>query len=56
MTDAQREARQREKQAPQGEPDAGPYSRTPGTRPQPKADAQPVSHPGIPEAQILNKN
>ena len=40
--------RQREKQASCGEPDAGFDPRTPGSRPEPKADAQPPSHPGAP--------
>ena len=26
---------------------------TPGSRPEPKADAQPLSHPGIPRERIL---
>ena len=40
--------RQREKQAPRGEPDAGLDPRTLGSRPKPKADAQLLSHPGAP--------
>ena len=28
-------------------------SRTPGSQPEPKADAQPLSHPGIPVPQFL---
>ena len=50
-TERQRERqrhRQREKQAPCGELDAGLDPRTPGSRPEPKADAQPLSHPGAP--------
>ena len=49
MRDTQREAetdRQREKQAPCREPDVGLDPRTPGSQPEPKADAQPLSHPG----------
>ena len=38
--------RQRGKQAPCGEPDMGLDPRTPGSCPEPKADAQLVSHPG----------
>ena len=34
------------KQAPHGEPDAGLDPRTPGSWPEPKVDAQPLSHPG----------
>ena len=41
--------RQREKQAPCREPDAGLDPRTPGSGPELKADAQPLSHPGAPE-------
>nr|XP_055162231.1 ESX-1 secretion-associated protein EspI-like isoform X3 [Nyctereutes procyonoides] len=40
--------RQREKQAPCREPDVGLDSGTPGSRPEPKGDAQRLSHPGIP--------
>ena len=36
----------REKQAPQGEPDVRLNPRMPGSRPEPKADVQPLSHPG----------
>ena len=54
MRDTHRERqrhRQREKQAPCGDPDVGLDPRMPGSRPELKADAQPLSHPGIP---ILN--
>ena len=44
----ERQRRQREKQAPYEEPDVGFDPRTPGSRPDPKADAQPLSHPGVP--------
>ena len=40
--------RQREKQAPCREPDVGLDPRTPGSHPEPKADTQPLSHPGVP--------
>ena len=40
--------RQREKQAPHREPDAGLDPRTLGSCPEAEAEAQPVSHPGIP--------
>ena len=43
-TQAEREA----KQAPCREPDVGFDLGTPGSCPEPKADAQPLSHPGIP--------
>ena len=42
--------REREKQAPQREPDVGLDPWTQGSRPEPKAVAQPLSHPGIPSA------
>ena len=41
--------RQREKQAPCREPSVGLNSGTTGSRPGPKVDAQPLSHPGIPQ-------
>ena len=44
--------RQREKQAPCRESDAGLEPGTPGSRPEPKADAQPLSHPRIPEGKL----
>ena len=40
--------REREKQAHHREPDAGLDPRTPGSPPEPKADTQPLSDPGIP--------
>ena len=40
--------KQREKQAPPREPNAGLDPRTLGSHPEPKADAQPLGHPGIP--------
>ena len=42
--------RERERQAPCREPDMGLDPRTPGSCPGPKADARPLSHPGIPES------
>ena len=52
MIDIEREKeqrhRQREKQAPCREPDAGLDPGSPGSCPEPKADAQPLSHPGVP--------
>ena len=35
------------------EPDVDLDPRTPGSRPEPKADAQPLSHPGIPKPSFL---
>ena len=51
MRDTERERqrhRQREKQASCREPDVGLDPRTVGSRPELKADAQPLSHRGIP--------
>ena len=49
ITDTERQRhRQKEQQAPYREPNAGLNPRTPGSRPEPKADAQPLSHPGVP--------
>ena len=52
MRDTQREERQRhrqkEKQAPCREPDVGLDPETPGSQSEPKADVQPLSHPGVP--------
>ena len=50
MRDTEREAEtQAEGEAgSMQEPDAGLDSRTPGSHPEPKADAQPLSHPGVP--------
>ena len=45
--------RQRVKQAPYREPDAGLDPRTLGSGPKPKANAQPLSHPGILIARVL---
>ena len=39
--------RQREKQAPCRALDEGLDPRIPGSHPEPKADAQPLSHPGV---------
>ena len=53
MRDTERERqrhRQREKQAPCREPDVGLDPGTPGSRPELKADAQPLSPPGVPKA------
>ena len=48
MRDTQRQKhRHKEKQAPLGEPDVGLDPRTPGSHPELKANAQPLSHPGV---------
>ena len=44
-----RDIGKREKQALRRERDGGLYPRTLGSQPEPKADAQPLSHPGAPE-------
>ena len=49
-TDAETQA---EKQAPHGEPDARLDPRTLGSRPEPKADAPALSHPGVPGSYLL---
>ena len=41
--------KQRKKWAPYRKPNAGLNPRTPGSCPEPKADAQPLSHPGAPK-------
>ena len=45
MRDTERKERQRENQAPPGEPNAGLNPRAPRLQPKSKADAQPLSHP-----------
>ena len=45
--------RQREKQAPCREPDMGLDPGSPGSCPGPKAGAKPLSHPRIPDPEIL---
>ena len=47
MRDRERE-RQRAKQAPCRMPDAELDPETPGSHPEPKADTQPLSQPGVP--------
>ena len=44
----QRHRQREEKQTPCREPDAGLNLRTPGSCSEPKADAQPLGHPGVP--------
>ena len=57
MRDTERERqrhRQREMQVLHQESDAELDPRTPGSHPEPKADAQPLSHPGAPETGFEN--
>ena len=49
-----RRHRQREKQAPCGEPHVGLDPRTLASRPELKADAQPLSHPAAPQVSHLH--
>ena len=56
MRDTERERlrhMQREKQAPSWEPDVGLDLGSPGSCPELKADAQPLSHLGIPSFMVL---
>ena len=55
-TEREREAETQaeEKQAPCREPDVGLDPRTPGSCPGPKADAQLLSHPGVPRFTVLD--
>ena len=58
MRDTERERqrhKQREEQAPRREPDVGLDPGTPGSCPEPKAEAQPLSHPGIPCFSFLKR-
>ena len=49
----ERHRQREEKQAPCREPDMGLNPGTPGSHPEPQADAQPLSHPGVPLATFL---
>ena len=56
MRDTEKERqrhRQMEKQAPCRELDVRLDPGTPGSRPEPKAHAQPLSHPGVPHLKFL---
>ncbi|XP_048950784.1 disintegrin and metalloproteinase domain-containing protein 18 isoform X8 [Canis lupus dingo] len=55
MTERQRH-RQRKKQSPCREPDVGLNPRTQGSCPEPKAEAQPLSHPGIPIHSFIDEH
>ena len=52
-TERRQRHRHREKQAPCRESDVGLDPGTPGSRPEPKAGAQSLSHTGVPETQFL---
>ena len=45
--------RQREKQAPCGDPDVGLDPGTPRSCPEPKEDTKPLSHPGVPNCMFI---
>ena len=45
--------RQKKKKAPHEEPNGGLNPRAPGSQPEPKADAQPLNHPGAPKYLFL---
>ena len=47
-TERQRHRQRRSRLPMETEPDVGLNSRTPGSRPEPKADNLPLSHPGAP--------
>ena len=53
MRDTERGRDQREKQAPCKKLNVGLDSGTPGSRPEPKAGAQPLRHPGVPYLPII---
>ena len=56
VTETERQRhRQREKQVSCREPDVGLHPGTPGSRPEPKAGAQLLSHPGVLTSAIFSK-
>ena len=55
MRDTDRKHRHREKQVPHGETNVGLDPRTLGSLSEPKTDAQPLSHPGVPEVLLKLK-
>ena len=55
MTGTERQTHRQREKAPWGEPDVGLNSRILGSQPEPKADSQPLSHPGAPW-KIIFKN
>ena len=52
--EAERHRQREEKQTPCRESNVGLDPGTPGSRPEPKASAKPLSHPGIPNGSFLN--
>ena len=49
----QRHRKRKEKQAPHREPNVGLHPRTSGSQPEMKADAGPLSHPGVPPMKVF---
>ena len=54
-TERQTETQRQEKQAPRKEPDMELYPGTLGSHPELKADAQLLSHPGVPKDLFIHK-
>ena len=52
-TERRQKHRQKDKQSPCREPNVGLDPGTPGSCPEPKADAQPLSHSGIPRGLLF---
>ena len=52
-TEREQQRRRQKKQAPCREPDVGLDPGTTGSRPEPKEDTQPLSHPGIPTINLF---
>ena len=52
MRDREAETQAEGEAGPMQGTDAGLDPRTPGIRPEPKADAQPLSHPGAPKTEV----
>lgn len=52
--EAETQAEREKKQAPCGEPDVGLDPATLGSHHEPKANAQPLSHPGVPQVNVFN--
>ena len=52
-TERERQTQAEEESCSMQEPDVGPDPRIPGSHPDPKADAQPLTHPDIPIPEIF---
>ena len=53
MKDTEGERQRHRQRAPCRNPDVGLDPGTPGSRPEPKADAKPLGHPGVPLSSFL---